>query len=59
MFLRKKFYVKKNVKRKKEDGTFHEEFAIKAFRYVVDTNTNSLSEQIKNAAATSLMNKYL
>ena len=51
--------IVKNLKRKKEDGTYTEEFAIKAFRYVVDEHTKSLSEQVKDTAASKLLFKYL
>lgn len=48
-----------NIKSKKEKGTYTEQFGMKAFRYVVDTEiTETVSEEYRNKIALSLLTKY-
>ena len=48
-----------NIKSKKEKGTYTEQFGMKAFRYVVDTEiTETVSEEYRNKIASSLLTKY-
>jgi hypothetical protein len=51
--------IVKNLKRKKDNGTYNEEIGIKTFRYIVDNHTSNISEQVRNAAALILIDKYL
>jgi len=46
-----------NIAKKKEKGTYTEEFGMRAFRYVVDQQTK-LPEEQKDKIATSLLKKY-
>ena len=49
-----------NIKSKKEKGTYTEEFAMTAFRYVVDNQIKStVSEDFKNKVASELLSKYV
>tara|TARA_B100000609_G_C17167445_1_gene409704 strand:+ start:751 stop:1236 length:486 start_codon:yes stop_codon:yes gene_type:complete len=49
----------KNLKRKKQQGTFNEEVAIKTFRYVVDNQLpTNVSEKLRNQVANYLLEKY-
>ena len=49
----------KNLRRKKQEGTFNEEVAIKTFRYVVDNQLpTNVSEELRNQAANYLLEKY-
>ena len=48
-----------NIKSKKEKGTYTEQFGMRAFRYVVDTEiTETVSEEYRNKIASSLLTKY-
>ena len=48
-----------NIAKKKEKGTYTEEFGIRAFRYVVDTEIKeTVSEEYRNKIASSLLTKY-
>ena len=48
-----------NIKMKKDKGTYTEEFGMRAFRYVVDTEiTETVSEEYRNKIASSLLAKY-
>ena len=48
-----------NIKSKKEKGTYTEQFGMRAFRYVVDTEiTETVSEEYRNKIASSLLAKY-
>ena len=48
-----------NIKSKKEKGTYTEQFGMRAFRYVVDTEiTETVSEEYRNKIALSLLTKY-
>jgi len=48
-----------NIAKKKEKGTYTEEFGIRAFRYVVDTEIKeTVSEEYRNKVASSLLAKY-
>ena len=48
-----------NIKSKKEKGTYTEQFGMRAFRYVVDTEiTETVSEEYRNKIASSLLSKY-
>ena len=48
-----------NLKSKKEKGTYTEQFGMRAFRYVVDTEiTETVSEEYRNKIASSLLAKY-
>ncbi len=48
-----------NIKSKKEKGTYTEQFGMRAFRYVVDTEiTETVSEKYRNKIASSLLAKY-
>ena len=48
-----------NLKSKKEKGTYTEQFGMRAFRYVVDTEiTETVSEEYRNKIASSLLTKY-
>ena len=48
-----------NIKSKKEKGTYTEQFGMRAFRYVVDTEiTETVSEEFRNEVASSLLAKY-
>ena len=51
--------IVKNLKRKKDDGTYTEAYALKSFRYVVDNHTKNISEQVRNETASYLLSKYL
>ncbi len=49
-----------NIKSKKEKGTYTEEFAMTAFRYVVDNQIKStVSEDFRNKVASGLLSKYV
>jgi|TARA_B100001741_G_C16525451_1_gene586840 hypothetical protein len=49
-----------NIKSKKEKGTYTEEFAMTAFRYVVDNQIKStVSEDFRNKVASELLSKYV
>jgi len=49
-----------NIKSKKEKGTYSEEFAMTAFRYVVDGQIKStVSENFRNKVASELLSKYV
>ena len=49
-----------NIKSKKEKGTYTEEFAMTAFRYVVDSQIKStVSEDFRNKVASELLSKYI
>ena len=49
-----------NIKSKKEKGTYTEEFAMTAFRYVVDGQIKStVSEDFRNKVASELLSKYI
>ena len=49
-----------NIKSKKEKGTYTEEFAMTAFRYVVDGQIKStVSEDFRNTVASKLLSKYV
>ena len=49
-----------NIKSKKEKGTYTEEFAMTAFRYVVDGQIKStVSENFRNKVASELLSKYV
>ena len=49
----------KNLRRKKQEGTFNEEVAIKTVRYVVDNQLpTNVSEELRNQAANYLLEKY-
>jgi len=49
-----------NIKSKKEKGTYSEEFAMTAFRYVVDGQIKStVSEDFRNKVASELLSKYV
>jgi|TARA_B100001250_G_scaffold105990_1_gene89402 hypothetical protein len=49
-----------NIKSKKEKGTYTEEFAMTAFRYVVDGQiTSTVSEEFRNTVASELLSKYV
>ena len=49
-----------NIKSKKEKGTYTEEFAMTAFRYVVDGQIKStVSEDFRNKVASELLSKYV
>ena len=49
-----------NIKSKKEKGTYTEEFAMTAFRYVVDGQIKStVSEDFRNKVASGLLSKYV
>jgi len=49
-----------NIKSKKEKGTYSEEFAMTAFRYVVDGQIKStVSEDFRNTVASKLLSKYV
>ena len=48
-----------NIKMKKDKGTYTEEFGMRAFRYVVDTEIKeTVSEEYRNKIASSLLAKY-
>ena len=48
-----------NIKSKKEKGTYTEQFGMRAFRYVVDTEiTETVSDEYRNKIASSLLSKY-
>ena len=48
-----------NIKMKKDKGTYTEQFGMRAFRYVVDTEiTETVSEEYRNNIASSLLAKY-
>ena len=48
-----------NIKSKKEKGTYTEQFGMRAFRYVVDTEiTETVSDEYRNKIASSLLAKY-
>ena len=48
-----------NIKSKKEKGIYTEQFGMRAFRYVVDTEiTETVSEEYRNKIASSLLTKY-
>ena len=48
-----------NIKMKKDKGTYTEQFGMRAFRYVVDTEiTETVSEEYRNKIASSLLAKY-
>ena len=48
-----------NIKMKKDKGTYTEQFGMRAFRYVVDTEiTETVSEEYRNKIASSLLSKY-
>ena len=48
-----------NIKSKKEKGTYTEQFGMRAFRYVVDTEIKeTVSEEYRNKIASSLLAKY-
>ena len=48
-----------NIKSKKEKGTYTEQFGMRAFRYVVDTEIKeTVSEEYRNKIASSLLTKY-
>ena len=50
---------KVKLKSKKEKGTYTEQFGMRAFRYVVDTEiTETVSEEYRNKIASSLLTKY-
>ena len=49
-----------NIKSKKEKGTYTEEFAMTAFRYVVDGQiTSTVSEEFRNTVASEILSKYV
>ena len=44
---------------KKDKGTYTEQFGMRAFRYVVDTEiTETVSDEYRNKIASSLLSKY-
>ena len=48
-----------NIKMKKDKGTYTEQFGMRAFRYVVDTEiTETVSDEYRNKIASSLLSKY-
>ena len=48
-----------NIKMKKDKGTYTEQFGMRAFRYVVDSQiTSTVSEEFRNEVASSLLAKY-
>ena len=48
-----------NIKSKKEKGTYTEQFGMRAFRYVVDTEiTETVSDEYRNKIASYLLSKY-
>jgi len=52
--------IKNNIKSKKQQGTYTEQFGMAAFRYVVDSQIiSTVSEKFRNQVASQLLSKHV